>query len=74
VASAVRTRTLTKTAAAAAVGAAVVGSYGSGGGGVGVGGGGVMVTPVTSHPFVAPTAHLEMESCPNTNWASFTHA
>jgi hypothetical protein len=61
-------------AVAAAVAAAVVGSCGSGGGGVGGGGCGVTVTPVTSHPFAAPTAHLEMESCPNTQGASFTHA
>jgi hypothetical protein len=52
-------------AVVAAVAAAVVYSCGSGGGGVGCGGGGMMVTPVTSHPFAAPTAHLEMESRPH---------
>jgi hypothetical protein len=74
VASAVRTRALSMAAVAAAVVAAVVYSCGSGGGDVGCSGGGVTVTPVTSHPFAAPTAHLEMESCPNTQGASFTHA
>ena len=57
-----------------AVVAAVVGSCGSGGGSVGCSGGGMTVTLVTSHPFAAPTAHLEIESCPNTQGASFTHA
>jgi hypothetical protein len=52
----------------------VGGSCGSGSGSVGGGGGGVMVTLVTSQPFAAPTAQLEMESCPNTQGASFTHA
>ncbi len=60
VASAVRTRALATAAVVAAVEAAMVGSCGSGGGGVGGSGGGVMVTPVASHPFAAPTAHLEM--------------
>ncbi len=69
-----RTRALAMAAVAAAVAAAVMGSCGSGGGGVGGGGCGVTVTPVTSHPFVAPMAHLEVESCPNTQGASFTHA
>ena len=58
-------------AVAAAVATAVVGSCGSGGGGVGGSGGGVTVTPVTSAPFAAPTAHLEIESPPNTQRAVF---
>jgi hypothetical protein len=58
----------------AAVVAAVVGSGGNSGGSVGGGGSGVTVTPMASHPFAAPTAHLEMESCPNTQGDSFTHA
>ncbi len=76
VASAVMTRAVATAAVAAAVVAAMVGSWGSGGGGVsgGCGGGGTTVTIVASHPFVAPTAHLEKESCPNTQGASFTHA
>jgi hypothetical protein len=52
----------------------VVGSCGSDGGGVGGGDGGVTITYVTSHPFAALMAHLEMESCPSTQGASFTHA
>ncbi len=64
----------TATVAMAAVVAAMVGSGVSGGGGVSVGGNCVMVMPVASHPFAAPMAHLEMESCPNTQGASFTHA
>ncbi len=69
-----RTRALAVVAVAAAVVAAVVGSCGSDGGGVGGGGCGVTVTPMTSHPFAAPTAHLEMESCLNTQGAPFTDA
>ncbi len=61
-------------AVVAAVAAAVMGSRGSGGGGVGGSGGGVTVTPVTSHPFADPMAQLEIESCPNTQGASFTQA
>jgi hypothetical protein len=74
VASAVKMWALAMASVAAVLAAAVVGSCCSGGGGVGGGGGGVRVTPVTSHPFAAPTAHLEMESCPNTQGTSFTHA
>ncbi len=74
VASAMRMRAVTMAAVVAAVVEAVAGSCGSGGGGVGGGGGGVTITPMASHPFVAPTAHLEMESCTNMQGASFTHA
>jgi hypothetical protein len=74
VASAVRTRAVATAAVVAAVVAAMVGSCGSGMGGGGGSGSGVMVITVASHPFVAPTVHLEMESCPNTQGASFTHA
>jgi hypothetical protein len=73
VSSAVRTRAVASAAVAAAVVAAMLGSCGSGSGGVGGSCGGMTVTPVAS-PFVAPTAHLEMESCHNTQGASFKHA
>ncbi len=57
-----------------AVVAAMVGSGVSSSGGIGGNGGGLTITTVASHPFAAPTAHLDMESCTNTQGASFTHA
>jgi hypothetical protein len=61
-------------AVVAAVAVAVVGSSVSGIGNISGFGSGVTVMPVAYHPFAAPTAHLEIESCSITQGAFFTHA